>query len=119
MVIFTIVVYISAKIPVAALQQVRSSAGDAAIAGMAVARPWAMALLASFCGLSVGIFFLSFTYHYVLWIYVGLSGALYSSIRTHLPTFRVRFGWRDFAMVAGLDVATVGLVRLYTGWVLG
>jgi hypothetical protein len=78
-----------------------------------------MALLAAFAGLGVGIFFLSFTYHYVLWIYIGLSGALYSAVRVHHPTFRVRFGLADAALVAAMDSAIVVLVYAYTRSVLG
>jgi hypothetical protein len=77
-----------------------------------------MAMLAAFAGLAVGIFFLSFTYHYVLWIYIGLSGALYSAVRAHHPSFRVTFGARDLAMLCGIDVALVVLVFFYTRWAL-
>ena len=81
-------------------------------------RAWSMAMLAAFVGLAVGLFFLSFTYHYVLWIYVGLSGALYSAVRRHDPSFRVRLGWRDLALVAAGCLAIIGLVYLYTRWKL-
>ena len=82
-------------------------------------RPWATALLAAFAGLGVGMFFLSFAYHYVLWIYLGLSGALYSAIRTHDPGFRVRFHWTELAVVAIADCGVIGLVYFYTRWKLG
>ena len=45
-------------------------------------RAWGLALFASFTGTLVGIFFLSWTYHYVLWIYFGIAGAFYTTIRT-------------------------------------
>ena len=77
-----------------------------------------MALLAAFAGLVVGIFFLSFAYHYVLWIYIGLSGALYSAVRTHDPSFRVRFGLNDLALVVAANVGIVATVYLYTRWAL-
>jgi hypothetical protein len=81
-------------------------------------RAWSMALLAAFVGLGVGLFFLSFTYHYVLWIYLGLSGALYSAVRRHDPSFRVRLRWPDLAIVAAACAAIIGLVYLYTRWKL-
>jgi hypothetical protein len=65
------------------------------------------------------MFFLSFTYHYVLWIYIGLSGALYSAVRKHDPTFRVRFGRSDALLVGSVDVAIIVLVFLYTRAKLG
>jgi hypothetical protein len=49
----------------------------------------AMAMLAAFAGLIIGIFFLSWTYHYVLWIHYGLIGSLYGVMRTKYPEFRV------------------------------
>jgi O-antigen ligase len=115
MLLFTIIVYMSAKIPLAVLRQVTDSSAPE---GAAIARPWATALLAAFAGLGVGIYFLSFSYHYVLWIYIGLSGALYMAVRSHLPSFKVRFGWGDFALVAALDAAVVLCTYLQTKWVL-
>ena len=70
-----------------------------------------MALLASLAGLVVGIMFLSFCYHYVLWIYVGLAGAFHGVLRTHDPEWRVRFDWRDLARVVVIDLLLV--VGLY------
>jgi O-antigen ligase len=119
--LFSIILYISAKIPFVILRDIRPSpVGDGGdLAGSSIARPWAMALIAAFAGLAVGIFFLSFTYHYVLWIYIGLAGALYSAVRTHHPALRVRFGLSELALVAGLDVAIVVLAYAYTRSVLG
>jgi O-antigen ligase len=127
MLLFSIIVYLSAKIPFTVLREVnppesaKERDGEVSIelAGAAIARPWAMALLAAFAGLAVGIFFLSFTYHYVLWIYIGLSAALYSAVRAHYPPFRVRFGLRDLALVVTADIAVVAFVYVYTRQVLG
>jgi O-antigen ligase len=115
MILFSIIVYLSGKIPIVAMREVKSSSVPE---GAPQTQPWATALMAAFAGLAVGIFFLSFAYHYVLWIYIGLSGALYMSIRTHLPNFRVRFGWRDVALVAVLDAAVVAGTYLQTKLVL-
>jgi O-antigen ligase len=118
MVLFSTIVYLSIKIPVLALR--RAASRDPAFAdGAETVRPWATAMVAAFAGLGVGMFFLSFAYHYVLWIYLGLSGALYSAIRTHDPTFRVRFRWTELAGVAMADCAIIGLVHFYTRWKLG
>ncbi|HKY39144.1 MAG TPA: O-antigen ligase domain-containing protein, partial [Polyangiaceae bacterium] len=67
----------------------------------------------------IGIFFLSFTYHYVLWIYLGLSGALYSAVRRHDPSFRVRLDWRDYAIVSGACLAIIAVVYVYARYKLG
>jgi O-antigen ligase len=118
MLVFSIMVYLSAKIPFVILRDMGAApVGDTgALAGASVVRPWAMSLIAAFAGLAVGIFFLSFTYHYVLWIYLGLSGALYSAVRTHDLSFKVRFGLPDLAVVFTMDLAIIVFVHLYTRW---
>lgn len=80
----------------------------------AVARAWALALLASLGGMSVGIFFLSFCYHIVFWVYMGLCGALFQACRAHDPTFTVPFEQRDFWRVVAIAVALVVIIYGYT-----
>ncbi|HXK19102.1 MAG TPA: O-antigen ligase family protein [Polyangiaceae bacterium] len=117
MLLFGIILYLSAKIPVVALARLRAAAAEVSD-GVQLTRAWSIALLAASVGLAVGIFFLSFTYHYVLWIYVGLCGALYSAIRRHDASFRVRLSWADLAIVALANVAIIVLVFFYTRWKL-
>jgi hypothetical protein len=105
MFLWSVVIYLSIKIPVAALRGLPPTPESD------VARTWAMALIASQVGLLVGILFLSFAYHPVLWIYVGLSGALYSAVKQHAPEWRVRCGVRDLVLVAVIDLMLV--VGLY------
>jgi O-antigen ligase len=78
-----------------------------------VALAWGLALLASVAGLSVGIFFLSFAWHHLFWIYMGLVGAYYSAIRTHDPDFQVRMGWLDWMAIAGIGVSVMTVLYLY------
>lgn len=79
----------------------------------ATVRSWTMALLASLAGLLMSAVFLSLTFHVILWINLGLVGAMYGAIRLHDPNFRVRFGWRDVGYCAGFDVALVVAISLY------
>ncbi len=118
MLLFSIIIYISLKIPLGALRHVERLEGGEAGAALSVAKPWAIALVAALVGLGVGIFFLSFAYHYVFWIYVGLTGALYSAMRMHDPDFRVRFGLRDLALVGAVNVAMIVSIHFYTKWAL-
>lgn len=110
MLLFTSIVYLGLKIPFQALR--------ARLAP--VARPWALALLASMTGLVVGSLFLSYAYKDILWLHVGLSGVLYHAIRRHDPTFQVRFGLRDLGAVAlvdfGLLFSLMGYTALKLGW---
>jgi hypothetical protein len=90
--LFSMLFYVSSKIPWVTLR--RYSGDGAALLGEN-ARPmraWAMG---------------SFAYHYVLWIYMGLSGGLYFAARRHDPEFSLRIGWRDLLLVAALDGALV------------
>jgi O-antigen ligase len=118
MLLFSIILYLSAKIPIAVLGHFSHPSSDSLSMGAPLARAWATALLAAFAGLAVGIFFLSFTYHYVLWIYVGLSGGLYCAVHRHDPSFRVRFGGRDLGLVASAALAIIVFVFAYTRWKL-
>jgi hypothetical protein len=106
--IWTSVLYLAAKTPIMALTRYAKTPGADAV------RSWSMALTASFIGLSFGIFFLSFCYHYVLWVYFGMSGALYTSIKRHDPAFEVRFGPRDLAAVATVCAMILVAVGVYT-----
>ena len=115
MLLFSAILYVSVKIPVTLLRRIAAHEPVAVSAGaLAVFKPWAMALVAALSGLLVGIFFLSFAYHYVLWIYIGLSGALYSAVRRHDPEFEVGFSWRDLWRVAAIDLAIIVAVFIYT-----
>jgi O-antigen ligase len=82
----------------------------------AVARAWALAILASTCGLMAGMLFLSLTFHHVAWIHLALCGALHNVVRRHDPTWRVRFAARDLAAVVvgalGLLAVTAAYLRL-------
>jgi O-Antigen ligase len=108
MVLFSVVLYITVKIPVEVLRRV-TPAPEAA-----VARTWAMGLLSAFAGALVGIFFLSFCYHQMLWIYIGLSGALYCAVKRHEPEWDVRFGLRDLTFVVAIDVVLIAGLFAYT-----
>jgi hypothetical protein len=107
LVLFLAMVYLSFKICFVAVRRYagREDAG--------VARTWAMAMLAAACGVAVGSFFLSFTYHQVLWIYMGLSGALYAVIRRHDPEFLVRLSLLDKALVLVGSVGFVALLKAF------
>lgn len=107
LVLFLSILFLSIKIPWKVLTQFEG-VGEAA-----VARTWAMALLASYCGISIGIFFLSFTYHQVLWIFFGLSGALYSAVKKHDPKFTVRYGIYDFLGICLVSIAFVVVLFVF------
>jgi hypothetical protein len=106
--LFSVVLYLSLKIPLRALGRF------ADVPEAAVARAWALALLAALSGMAIGIFFLSFCYHYVLWIYIGLTGAFYAAARAHDKDFRVSFGPRDAALVVAVDALLMVALFVYT-----
>jgi hypothetical protein len=73
----------------------------------------AMALLASLVALVVSAVFLSLSYHVILWIDLGLTGALYGAVQKHDPDFRVRFRFRDLAFVAAFDLVFALVLVVY------
>lgn len=62
----------------------------------------AMAMLAVFSGIGIGIFLLSWTYHFILWIHFGLAGALYAVMRNNYPSFQVRFRFKELMAIFGV-----------------
>ncbi len=68
----------------------------------------AMAMLAVFSGISIGIFFLSWTYHFILWIHFGLAGALYAVMKNNYPSFSVRISLKEVAAIV------VGFLCIFT-----
>ena len=78
-----------------------------------VARIWCHALRASLGGLAIGIFFLSFAYHHVLWLFLGLSAALWNVTRTHVPRLTLRLGAIDLgALIIATAATSVGITLL-------
>jgi O-antigen ligase len=77
-------------------------------------RPFALALVVSYAGMLVGVFFLSFCYKAVLFIFFGLSGALYAAVRRESPSFDVRVSGKEIARVAMADVAMLVFVFIYS-----
>lgn len=102
------VMWLSVKIPFTAMLDLKR------VPGAEVARAWAVALLAAMCGMCVGVFFLSFNYHYILWLFVGLTGAFYMAVKGHLPAWKVPFGWKDIVVVTAGCIWIIGVIFLYT-----
>lgn len=78
-----------------------------------VAEIWSVAMLASMVAILSGSFFLSFAYHYVLWIFLGLSGALYICIKRHDPDFEIRVTFLDIAGVFIVDAGLFVLLQVF------
>jgi hypothetical protein len=93
---FSTLIYLSFKTLIAGLREL------ADVPGTAAAQVWGMALLAALAGIVFQILTLSFAYHAVLWIFLGLVGAWGSAIRHHRPSFAIRITANDvFRVVAG------------------
>lgn len=73
---------------------------------------FADALAASLIGMLVGVFFLSFVYKSIFFVWLGLAGALYGAVRMDTPDYRVRFTGKDFAGTMGLVVLSLAFVRV-------
>lgn len=107
-VIWTSIMWLSVKIPYTAMKDLEN------VPGAEVARIWSVALLASLVGMSVGVFFLSFNYHYILWLFIGLTGAFYMAVKSHMPNWRVPFGWKDLTAVTAGCLWIIFVIFMYT-----
>jgi hypothetical protein len=89
----------------------------ATVPGARVARVWGLALLSSYAGMIFQINTLSFTYHSVLWIMLGLAGAYASAVRYHDPGFVVRTTLRDLVAIAAITVTfAIFALPLFLRW---
>ena len=108
--IWSFVLYLAVKIPLSALRALDKVEGPEA----AQARTWATALLASMLGAVVGSFFLSFSFHAILWIYIGFSGAFAGVLRKQMPEWRVRLSAKEMGLIAFANVALLLVIFVYT-----
>ena len=107
-VVWVSIMWLSIKIPWTAMNDLE------AVQGAETGRIWALALLASMASMTVGVFFLSFNYHYILWLFVGITGAFYMAVKGHMPEWRVPFGWKDVAAVTVVSLTIIAAIFLYT-----
>jgi O-antigen ligase len=77
-------------------------------------RPFALAMVVAFAGMLVGVFFLSFCYKALLFVFFGLSGAMYGVARRACPDFELRVSLKEVAGVAAADVAVLAFVLVYS-----
>jgi hypothetical protein len=107
--LFGMLVHLAVKIPASVLRSPFVQGPDAR-----VLRALAMALLAAMVGAAVGIFFLSWTYHPVLWIHFGLCGALYACTKHRYPAYEVTTSARE---VAGTFFGYLVLIVLWAWYI--
>lgn len=108
--VWSFVLYLAVKIPLSALRALDGQVGPEA----EQARTWATALLASMAGAVVGSFFLSFSFHAILWIYIGFSGAYAGVLRKQLPDWRVRLSAKEMGIIAAANVVLLIVIFVYT-----
>jgi O-antigen ligase len=106
-IIWALLVYISIKIPV------RVASGPPANLDPRLAA-FATALVVSYAGMLVGIFFLSFCYKQWLWLFFGLSGALHAAVKQAHPEFDVRVTMKEVAFVAVADLVVLVAIFVYS-----
>jgi hypothetical protein len=66
----------------------------------------------SMLALHVGVFFLSFIYKIIYFVWLALPGALYIAVRAVHPEFEVRFTKRDLAGTLVLAAGSIVAVRV-------
>lgn len=107
--IWAFCIYLSVKTPIFALRALKDRTDPTAVE----TRAWAGALLASLLGLVVGSFFLSFCYHAIFWIYLGLAGALAGVVRKQLPEWRVPISKMEMGIITGVCITLITVIFIY------
>lgn len=105
--LWSVLIYIIMKMMIVAYKRYANVPGGEQI------RAWALALFASFSGTLLGVFFLSWTYHYVLWIYFGVAGGFYTAIRNTDRHFVIAPSRKELLGVLGLDLGLLAVIRVY------
>lgn len=90
LVFFLAIIFLCFKTLIVGLKELQ------AVPGARAAIVWGMALLAALAGIVFQINTLSFLWHPVLWIFIGLIGAWYSAVRHHRPDLVIKVTARDF-----------------------
>lgn len=112
---WSFVIYMAVKIPISALRALSKMEGPQAEEG----RIWSTAMLASMVGLVVGSFFLSFSFHAILWIYIGLTGALAGVLRKQLPEWRVTLSPKEMGLIVGANLTLLAVIFVYAKMKIG
>lgn len=107
MVLWVGVVYLTVKTLLTARRQ-------CALPTAQVGRVWGLALTTSLFGVIFGVLFLSMTYHFVLWTFLGLASAFSGCVRTHHHRWRVPVRGLDLAAVTGGSFFLLVAVYAYT-----
>ncbi|MBI2392739.1 MAG: O-antigen ligase family protein [Deltaproteobacteria bacterium] len=71
---------------------------------------FAEALAISLLGVFVGVYFLSFSYKQLLFVWLGLAFALHGAVRAQAPDFRVTMTRRDLLGIAAFSLAILASV---------
>ncbi|MDB4953549.1 MAG: O-antigen polymerase [Myxococcales bacterium] len=99
LVLFVAIMYLCMKTLLVGIRELSQ------VPGTSAAQVWGMSLLAAMAGITFQINTLSFSYHSVLWLFFGLVGAWYSSIRHHRPEMTIKLTPRDIVIVIGSCLA--------------
>jgi hypothetical protein len=99
MFLFVTLIYLSIKTLYVGLREL------AKVPGTAAAQVWGMALMSAMIGIAFQINTLSMAYHSVVWLFLGLVGAWYSSVRHHRPELVIKMRMLDVLVVAGIVVS--------------
>lgn len=105
--LLSIAMWVTAKTPLAMVSQASTSAA---------LRSWAVALLAMLGALAVGMLFSAVAWDPIVWIVLGLGGALHQVARREDPTLRIALRARDLIGVLVADAALLTAMVVYTRW---
>ncbi|WP_394842933.1 O-antigen ligase family protein [Pendulispora brunnea] len=105
--LFSLLIYVSMKIPYVVAFHPAEDVDQRL-------RPFAFSLFVAFSGILIGITFLSFCYHAMLFIYLGLAGALYGAVKQTSQSFQIKLRWKEYLAIFVVNLLMLAFLFVYT-----
>ncbi len=113
--LFGVLIFLAIKVPVTVLRFEMAETPD-----NVKIKALAMGMLAALIGGAIGIFFLSWCYHFVLWIHLGMVGALYACVKRQYPAYECKLtrkeGVQIFFGYVGFVIFWAYYIRVKGAW---
>lgn len=107
---WSIVIYLSLKTPLAVYSKLKNNDSDEA----REVRIWSDAIFCSLVSGLIGSFFLSWSYHNYLWIFIGMAGAFFGMAKAEFPKLDVKISGKEVGILFAINITLLVVINFYT-----